>query len=197
MNESCRLDEKGDWWWDVHLPLLSRQAQDPHRTVTTPTNFPRLRLSRTKANLTQWHSCMAWREVWIALTGLLTAISSRTLRRLSCWLLNRAEWARWSVGKRGEVGRWQCCRRQQLGGGRTSTEYVGRCAGYRNINGGRSRVQWYVDECDARKFASCEGPKEGFEIARTTPRPNANGCPSGWMTDTGLSRCFKVGIDVV
>ena len=88
MNESCRLDEKGDWWWDIYLPLLSRHAQDPHRTVTTPTNFPRLRLSRTKANLTQWHSCIAWRQGKTALTSLLTAISSRTLTELRRQLRN-------------------------------------------------------------------------------------------------------------
>ena len=59
---------------------------------------------------------------------------------------------------------------------------------------GRSPGQWYVDECDARKFALCKGPKEGFELASTTPRPNSNGCPSGWMTDTELPRCFKVAM---
>ncbi|GAU90351.1 hypothetical protein RvY_02778 [Ramazzottius varieornatus] len=77
-------------------------------------------------------------------------------------------------------------------GGEPKPGILGCVAAQGTFSGGRSPGQWYVDDCEARKFALCKGPREGFELASTTAGPNANGCPSGWITDSGHSRCFKV-----
>ena len=53
---------------------------------------------------------------------------------------------------------------------------------------------WYVDRCDAVKFALCEAPRRGVPPTRppTTPGPNANGCPLGWSAGSASStRCYK------
>ncbi|OQV22957.1 C-type mannose receptor 2 [Hypsibius exemplaris] len=67
-----------------------------------------------------------------------------------------------------------------------------------SYNQGRYPGDWYVASCDLVKYALCEAPRAGVLPTRptTTPGPNRNGCPTGWVQPTTLSgapsnRCFK------
>jgi hypothetical protein len=63
------------------------------------------------------------------------------------------------------------------------------------LHGVRSELNlpgdWYVNACNSKKFALCEGPRTGYfpQTVGTTPSPT--GCPKGWDSISN-SPCYKV-----
>jgi hypothetical protein len=66
-----------------------------------------------------------------------------------------------------------------------------------SYNNERYPGDWYVDGCDAKKYALCKSFRRNVPTRPpTSPRPNTNGCPKYWYTVTTngatSNRCYKV-----
>jgi Lectin C-type domain len=69
-------------------------------------------------------------------------------------------------------------------------------AGCVALHGGQSEANlpgdWYVDDCGEKKFALCEGPRQGYTRPTVGPTTFPSGCPRGWNSSAQSLNCYIV-----